>query len=57
MILMLIEWLTGILTISWNQRDTKEKQIALGLASIKISQQIEIDYGKKCGEMKRARRL
>ena len=57
MILMLIEWLTGILTISWNQRDTKEKQIALGLASIKISQQIEIDYGKKCGEIKRARRL
>ena len=47
MVLLLIEWLKGLLSISWNQRDTKEKQIVVGLASIKFRQPIEINYGKK----------
>ena len=48
---MLIEWLKGLLSISLNQRDTKEKQIVLGLASIKFRKPIRIDSGKKMPEM------
>ena len=48
MVLLLIEWLKGLLSISWNQRDTEEKQIVIGLASIKFRQPIEINYGKNC---------
>ena len=44
---MLIEWLKGLSSTSWNQRNTKEKQIVMGLASIKFGQPIEINYGKK----------
>ena len=44
--LVLIEWLKGLLSASWNQRNTKEKQIVKGLASIKFRQPIEINYGK-----------
>ena len=47
MTLVLIEWLKGLLSVSLNQRNTKEKQIVLGLASIKFKQPIEINYGKK----------
>ena len=47
MVLSLIEWLKILLSKSWNQRDTKEKQIVMGLASIKFRQPIEINYGKK----------
>ena len=47
MVLVLIEWLNGLLSTWWNQRDTKEKQIVMGLASIKIRQPIEINYWKK----------
>ena len=54
MVLLLIEWLKGLLTTSWNQRDTKEKQIVMGLASIKFRQPIEINYGKNCVKRKRA---
>ena len=36
----------GLLSASWNQRNTKEKQIVKGLASIKFRQPIEINYGK-----------
>ena len=39
-----------LLSTSWNQRDTKEKQIVMGLASIKFRQPIEINYGKKMRE-------
>ena len=46
MVLLLIESLKGLLSISWNQRETKEKQIFMGLASIKFRQPIEINYGK-----------
>ena len=46
MILVLIEWLERLLSASWNQRDTKEKQIVMGLASIKFRQPTEISYGK-----------
>ena len=54
MVLLLIEWLKGRLLISWNQRGTKEKQIVMGLASIKFRQPIEINYGKNCAKKKRA---
>ena len=54
MILELIEWLERLLSASWNQRDTKEKQIVMGLASIKFRQPTEISYGKKCAKRKRA---
>ena len=54
MVLLLIEWLKGLLSISWNQRDTKEKQIIMGLASIKFRQPIEINYGKNWAKRKRA---
>ena len=37
----------GLLSISWNQRDTKEKQTVLGLASIKFRQSIENQFWKK----------
>ena len=47
---MLNEWLKGLLSISWNQRHTKKKQIVLRLASIKFRQTIEIDSGKKCAK-------
>ena len=47
MALVLIEWLKGLSPTSWNQRNTKEKQIVMGLASIKFGQPIEINYGKK----------
>ena len=50
MVLVLIEWLNGLLSTWWNQRDTKEKQIVMGLASIKIRQPIEINYWKKIRE-------
>ena len=50
MVLVLIEWLNGLLPTWWNQRDTKEKQIVMGLASIKIRQPIEINYWKKIRE-------
>ena len=50
MVLLLIEWLKELLSISWNQRDTKEKQIVVGLASIKFRQPIEISYGKNCAK-------
>ena len=51
---LLIEWLKRLLSTSWNQRDTKEKQIVMGLASIKFRQPIEINYGKNCLKRKRA---
>ena len=54
MVLSLIKWLKILLSISWNQRDTKEKQIVMGLASIKFRQPIEINYGKKGAKRKRA---
>ena len=54
MVLVLIEWLKGLLSTSWNQRNTKEKQIVMGIASIKFGQPIEINYGKKkCAKRKR----
>ena len=43
---MLIEWLKELLSISWNQRNTKKKQIVMGLTSIKLRQPIEINSGK-----------
>ena len=49
MVLVLIEWLKGLLSTSWNQRNTKEKQIVMGIASTKFRQPIEIKNGKKCG--------
>ena len=49
---MLNEWLKGLLSISWNQRHTKKKQIVLRLASIKFRQPVEIDSGKKCAKWK-----
>ena len=36
-----------IITNILNQRNTKEKQIVMGIASIKFRQPIEINYGKK----------
>ena len=54
MVLVLIEWLKGLLSASWNQRNTKEKQIIMGVASIEFRQPIEINYGKKMRERKRA---
>ena len=57
MVLVLIEWLKGLLSISWNQRNTQQKQIFMVLASIKFRQPIEINYGKKCVKGKRAWRL
>ena len=53
MVLVLIEWLKGLLSISWNQRNTKEKQIVMGLVSIKFRQPIEINYRKKMREKQR----
>ena len=50
MVLVLIERLKGLLSTSWNQRETKEKQIVMGLASIKFRQPMEISYGKKCAK-------
>ena len=57
MVLLLIEWLKGLLSTSWNQRDTKEKQIVMGLASIKFRQPIEISYGKKMREKEKGVRI
>ena len=37
----------GLLSISWNQRDKKEKQTVLGLASVKFRQSIENRFWKK----------
>ena len=54
MILLLTEWLKGLLSISWNQKDAKEKQIVMGLSSIKF---MEINYGKNCTKRKRVRGL
>ena len=54
MVLLFIEWLNRLLSTSWNQRDTKEKKIVMGLAAIKFRQPIEISYGKKCAKRKRA---
>ena len=53
MVVVLLEWLKGLLTTLWNQRNTKEKQIVMGLASIKFRQPTEINYGKKCAKRKR----
>ena len=50
---LLIEWLKRLLSTSWNQRDTKEKQIVMGLASIKFRQPVEINYGEECAKRKR----
>ena len=36
MILLLTEWLNGLLSISWNEKDAKEKQIVMGLSSINL---------------------
>ena len=36
---------------------SKEKQIVMGLASIKFRQPIEINYRKKCAKRKRVRVL
>ena len=57
MVLVLIEWLKGLLSISWNQRNTKGKQIVMGLASIKFRQPIEISYGKKMREKEKGVRI
>ena len=46
MVLVLIEWLKGLSSTSRNQRNTKEKQIIMGVASIEFRQPIEINYGK-----------
>ena len=54
MVLLLIERLKRLLSTSWNQRDTEEKQIVMGLASIKFRQLTEISYGKNCAKRKRA---
>ena len=54
---MLIEWLKGLLSMSWNQRNTKEKQIVMGLTSIKFRQPIEINSGKKMGEKERGLKI
>ena len=54
MVAVLIEWLKGLLSTSWNQRNLKERQIVMGLASIKFRQPIEINYGKNCAKKKRA---
>lgn len=50
---MLIQLLKGLLTISRNQRDRKEKQIRLGFASIKFRQPIEIDTEKEMRKMEK----
>ena len=52
--MVLIEWLKELLSTSWNQRDTKEKQTVIGLSSIKFRQPIEINCGKKCAKRKGA---
>ena len=53
MIIMLIQLLKGLLTISRNQRDRKEKQILNGFASIKFRQPIEIDTEKEMRKMEK----
>ena len=45
------------ISASSNQRDTKEKQIVMGLASIKFRQPIEISYGKKMREKEKGVRI
>ena len=50
---MLIQLLKGLLTISRNQRDRKEKQVHLGFASIKFRQPKEIDTEKEMRKMKK----
>ena len=52
MVLVLIEWLKGLSSTSRNQRNTKEKEIIMGVASIEFRQPIEINYGKKCAKGK-----
>ena len=37
----------GLLSASWNQGNTKEKQIVMGLALIEFRQPIDIKYGEK----------
>ena len=54
MVLVLIEWLKGLLSISWNQRNTQQKQIFMVLASIKFRQPIEINYVKKMREREKS---
>ena len=46
MVLVLIEWFKGLFSISWNERNTKEKQIVMGPTSIKFRQPIEINSEK-----------
>ena len=53
MILMLIQLLKGLLTISRNQRYRKEKQVHLWFASIKFRQPKEIDTEKEMRKMKK----
>ena len=55
--MVLIEWLKELLSTSWNQRDTKEKQTVMGLSSIKFRQPIEINYGKKMREKQKDVRI
>ena len=45
------------ISASSNQRDTKEKQIVMGLASIKFRQPTEISYGKKMREKEKGVRI
>ena len=57
MVVVLLEWLKGLLTTLWNQRNTKEKQIVMRLASIKFRQPTEINYGKKMCEKEKGVRI
>ena len=39
MVLVLFEWLKELLSLSWNQRNTKKKKTVMGLTSIKLDNQ------------------
>ena len=49
MVFVFIERLKGLLSISWNQRNTKEKQIVMGLTSIKFRSVLEKNVRKGKG--------
>ena len=46
-----------MISTSRNQRNTKEKQIVMGLASVKFRQKIEINYGEKIRKKEKDMRI